>query len=217
MLRVLILVSLLLPSCISFPRADLEPTPPPAEPRDVPVWIVGGSLHSDFIVETKWLMESGCKLPHTLRDYRYVCFGWGDRIAYTHRWGLDDVPAALFWPTDSIVQVVGFNTEVDPTFPQLRVTQSQVPAHKGRDLANFLNHSFSFESSESPTPITTREAKWGYGYFIQSPYRYYAPRMCNQWVATALKEAGVETVSATPWNSSRSLRRAVERYNKKLK
>ncbi len=213
-LLVVALISLtLFTSCVHFPYASLPVSSPVSEVEETkPLWIVCGDLHADFVVETSWLVQHGCKLPKSVKSYKYLCFGWGDRIAYTQRWGMKDVPNALFWPSESIVQVVAFNTVVEPTFPELRVTRVEAPAAGGAKLANFLNQSFSYSSSDATEPITLRAAKWGHGYFIKSPYSYYFPRMCNQWVSAALAETGIHTTKPTMTMTSKTLRKDLERY-----
>jgi len=190
----------------------MEPQPTAAASPLRPLWLVGDSLHADFVVETSWLREHGVRLPTTLNRYRYLCFGWGDRIAYTRRWRSADITQALFWPSESIVQVVGFNTPVRATFPHHQVDEVRVPASGGAQLVNFLEHSFTYASPQAAAPITLRPAKWGYGYFIKSPYSYYLPRMCNQWVSTALNAAGVHTTRPSMTMTSQSLAREVRRY-----
>jgi len=176
------------------------------------MWIVCGELHADLVVETDWLLEHGCKLPESVKPYKYVCLGWGDHIAYTYRWGWSDVPKALFWPSDSIVQVVGFDGAIEDTFPDMETESVSVAASGGADLANFINHSFSFTKPTDIEPITVRESKWGHGYFVQSPYSYYFPRLCNQWVSTALRAAGVHTTRPTATMSSNTLVKSMQKY-----
>ena len=190
----------------------MEPQPTAAASPLRPLWLVGDSLHADFVVETSWLREHGVRLPTTLNRYRYLCFGWGDRIAYTRRWRSHDITQALFWPSESIVQVVAFNTQVVPTFPNQEVVKVSVPYSGGRPMANFLNSSFVFDPKTPNTPITLRPSKWGHGYFLKSPYAYYLPRMCNQWVSTALNLAGVHTTNPTPTMTAQSLKADLLRY-----
>ncbi len=216
--KLLLLIScfvgaLSLNSCVHFPHEPLPALPEATkeEPKQ-PVWVVSGELHGDFVVQTSWLVQNGCRLPESVKSYRYLCFGWGDRVAYTQRWKAKDITKALFWPTESIVQVVAFDSEVEPSFPQLTIAKTSVPASRGAQLANFLNQSFRYDEGTGE-PITLRPAKWGHGYFIASPYSYYLPRMCNQWVATALQTAGVNTSRPTVTMSSRTLIRDIEEYN----
>ena len=208
-----------LSSCVRFPHTLLEtPTQGVSKvsQRNAPIWVVCGELHSDFVVETQWLVKHGCRLPDSVKNYKYLCLGWGDRIAYTHRWGLEDVPNALFWPSESIVQIVAFNTEVLPTFPKQECVRAEVNASNGANLANFLNQSFSYDS-ETSKPLILQPSKWGHGYFIRSPYSYFLPRMCNQWVATALQSAGIYTTKPTRTMSAQTLKKQMIRYNLETK
>lgn len=217
MIRLLLSLSLLLLcSCVKFPYSKIELPEKPQSHNNAEevIWLLAGSLHSDFAVRTEWLTSNGCNLPASLKPYKYVCFGWGDTVAYTNRWGISDVPNALFWPSDSIVQVVGFNTDIIKTFPDDDIEKASVPAENGVKLANFLNQSFSYEPG-TKKHVILRGAKWGHGYFIKSPYTYYLPRMCNQWVATALLEAGVHTTKPTAYCTSHSLLGDIQEYNNK--
>ncbi len=211
-LVLILITTLVLSACVKFPYPQVTLKQAPSDDR-ASIWLIAGSLHSDVVVETKWLKEYSCHLPASIFTYKYACLGWGDLIAYTHRWGLEDVPNALFWPSESIVQVVAFNTEVVPTFPKNDVIRATVPASYGARLSNFLNHSFSYAEDSAESPVTLREAKWGYGYFIKSPYRYYLPRMCNQWVSTALMEAGIYTTKPSSLMSAQTLKNQMEKYN----
>ena len=207
----ILLLPLTLVSCIHFPfepaqiqESELQKT------ETKPVWLVAGSLHTDFVVETKWLLDGGCNLPQKVQKFKYVCFGWGDYVAYTTRWGIEDVPQALFWRTSSIVQVVGFDTEVEPTFPTHDVRMSEVPAARGKALAHFINQSVSLQEGK---PIELQQSNWGEGAFLQSPYKYYFPRMCNQWTATALGEAGMDNMNLSPTMTANTLKKKTAKFN----
>lgn len=212
----LLALALLLTSCVHFPTTALKQQPSlgikTSSSRSAPIWLIAGELHSDFVVESAWLFSHGCRLPQSLKSYKYLCFGWGDEVAYTERWGLSDIPSALFWESKSIVQVVGFNTEVEKTFPDDTVIMSQTPSLHGHTLSNFLESTFTYQTPSSLEPITTRKAKWGHGYFIRSDYSYYFPRMCNQWVATALNKAGISEAKPFWRMSSQSLVRQLKRH-----
>jgi len=208
----LILLTLSLCSCVRFPYPPVEPKTE-INNQESSVWLIAGQLHSDIVVETKWLTKYNCRLPKSLSQYKYLCFGWGDKVAYTERWGISDIPNALFWPSESIVQVIAFNTDVEPTFPEDTVVKAIVPDKNGAPLSNFINHSFSFSEPSSNTPITLSASKWGYGYFIKSPYSYYFPRMCNQWISNALMEAGIYTTKPSAIMSSQTLKKQMVKYN----
>ena len=211
---VIIFLSLvLLPSCIHFPYTPLQNVPRVAELKSKkPMWVICVELHADLVVETSWLLDHGCKLPKRVSSYKYVCLGWGDRIAYTQRWGWSDVPKALFWPTESIVQVVGFDYDIESTFPGMKIGRVDVPEVGGAELANFLNHSFSYANEAQQEPLVLRDSKWGDGHFIKSPYTYYFPRLCNQWVSTALRAAGVDTTKSVATMNCHTLIKSLEKY-----
>ena len=215
LLYVLLYISCLaLTSCVTFPHTKLN-TPPQratAFDRKAPIWVICGELHSDVVVETQWLIDYGCNLPESVKRYKYLCMGWGDRVAYTHRWGLDDVPNALFRPSQSIVQIVGFNGQVVPTFPNQECVKAEVRYSNGASFVNFINQSFAY-APQTTNPMILQPARWGHGYFIHSPYAYFLPRMCNQWIATALQSAGIYTTKPTRTMSSQTLKKQMIRYN----
>ncbi len=197
-------------SCVSFPKPKVAPQPL-SEKKEV-LQVVGGSLHSDLIVPTQWVVKHGLNVPESLHSYRYLVFGWGDYVAYTERWGLADVPQALMWPSSSIVQVVGFNEPPSQVFPHDKIGSVEVDESYGKRLVAFLNN--SFKKDENGQAKTVRKAKWGHGYFIDSPYSYYYPRMCNQWVSNALNAGGVSTAKPHFFQSSKGVLKQMAEFKK---
>jgi len=210
----LVLVSLLSTSCVNFPKPRPEQKviakslkASRLKPEES-VYVIAGKIHSDIVLPTQWLVENGAKIPEDLHDFRYLAFGWGDHVAYAERWGCFDLFNAFCWPSKSIVQVVGFQYSPRSVFPKDEVVQVKVPAARGAYVAEFINQSFVLKDDGSA--LTLRNSKWGKGYFIKSPYGYYYPRMCNQWVTNVLGAAGVETSKAHMFQSARGVVKQVK-------
>jgi len=208
-------------SCVHFPKPETSKhiTPSTAlqdnlsKPKQT-LYVVAGELHSDIVLPTKWITQHGANIPQDLHHFNYLALGWGDYVAYTKRWGAKDLLAAFLIPSQSIVQVVGFNKHPERIFTQREVAAIEVLEENGTLVANFLND--SFETNKDGTPKTMQPSKWGTGYFIASPHRYYYPRMCNQWVSSALNYAGVDTAKPHPFMTSKTVIKQMAKFEQEV-
>lgn len=174
--------------------------------------MVAGGLHSDLVVPTEWVTLYGANIPDDLQDFKYLSMGWGDYVAYTTRWKAKDLVKAFFVPSQSILQIVGFNKEPERTFSQRTVVPVAVPSSRGPEIASVIND--TMEMGEDGRPIIIRPAKWGTGHFIASPHRYYYPRMCNQWVSHVLSSAGVDTAKSHPFMTAQTVLKQIDKFER---
>jgi len=120
--------------------------------------------------------------------------GWGDAAFYQATPTLADLDLdlavpALFWPTESVVQVVPGIGPLDQVFARSDRVALSLSAGGWRALAIRLGDSISPGPSALPDPVGP--SLYGYGLFFRSPFSYHAGRTCNQWISGLLRNAGV--------------------------
>lgn len=199
-----------LPSCIHFPEspevhrvavradapviktasveADREP--------DVKVWLLADNLHTGMVLPYDWLLESGFRPPKGFPKAKYVSMSWGNRVAYTKKeWlSVDEVLKAFFTPSPSVMEIIPFDYNVVEVCHYQRIWQKLVPRERGPVVAAFLNSCVN--EHQDGAPVVIAPSSWGKGFIMESPYKYYLPRICNIWTLRVMEACGCRV---QPW------------------
>lgn len=188
----------------------------PHDHRDshVYIWLIADTLHTGLVFEYDWLLESGFIPPSDFPDARYVTLSWGDRTAYVQRrlMNIREIFHALFWPSESVMELIPANWHVTEVCPNQRIWQKRLPREQGRHLATFLNHCSVFDDAERP--IVIGPSSWGNGVLLQSRHRYFYPRVCNIWTVQAMESMGERMNPWTAVSASGVIRQATKRENR---
>ncbi len=175
---------------------------PPSGHCEFPIYVSGDRMHAELIVPVRtpifdWntvlnLNQIG-RTPAS--QYRYLQFGWGDRIFYmqTPSWEQMNWASALrslfYWRNSSAVFVKGHATL--PTYP----STSRQCVRLGRTdylaLMQFLQNSFQRDSQGQLQHLGLGQD--GDSSFYAATGYYSVLRTCNSWTAEALQAAQVNT------------------------
>lgn len=185
----------------------------PAEPATVPVWLFVEELHTGLVFDLEWLERHGYRKPEEIGAHRFAAFSWGDETAYVQeRWlGPGQVAHALFWPSDSVMEIIPFDWNVPEVCIHQRIYITHVPDSAGASFAASLN-AFS-RTDDDGVPLTAGKAPWGDGVLIRSPYSYYFPRICNIWTVDVLNAAGFDFNGVTGLSANGVVRQALRPRN----
>lgn len=174
------------------------PAPPEVRPGEPTHYIylvshgrhVGIALHREALAAERWPALATLDAWGTPR---YVEVGWGDMRYYTAgapTWA--DGARALFWPTDSVLHLVGVHRPLPAAFPQRTILQVEVAATGFERLVDFI----VAHHADATAPVPVARSLYGRGYFFAAHCRYHFFYNSNRWAAEALERAGVPIASS---------------------
>jgi hypothetical protein len=204
------LAATLVASCIRIPeptevkrvpvRSDSpvvkSSVPAPHREPDVRVWLLADGLHTGMVFPCDWLVESGFRLPEGFGRSKYVTLSWGNQVAYLQQeWlTLGQAMRALFTPSPSTMELIPFDYDVAEVCHYQRIWTKLVPRERGPEVAAFLNGCVRHDAKGEPVVIG--KSSWGKGVLLDSPHRYFLPRICNIWTLQAMEACGCRI---RPW------------------
>lgn len=207
----LLLSSFFLAGCLG-PVSKLYPDD--ISERPIPVYVVQVGWHAGLVVEKEHL---GSAFPDHERipDAVFLKVGWGDDKYYPD----PDPPfrvllRAAFWPSRSVLHLVGINIPVQEYFPGSDVVILHLSEEGMENLTEFI--SGYFRRDDEGNPIYHSYGRYSSSAFFKAHGRYYVPKTSNVWTARALRSAGVPITpiySSTASNVMRQANRAAEKDN----
>jgi len=154
------------------------------------VFIVNHGWHTGFVIPADDIQSILPELESRFNDNLYLEVGWGDKGFYQANEITSGLTIqAIFWPTESVVHVVGINELPDIYFSHsetigLCMTETQYAL-----LIDFIVN--SFEKTLDGKIKQLRNGIYGNSQFYQGAGNYYLFNTCNKWTAKGLKSAGI--------------------------
>ncbi len=182
----LLMAVLFFTGCLG-PVAELYPED--VEERPIPVHVVKVGWHAGLIVESEHLGDAFPEheqMPHA----ELLKIGWGDDKYYP-----DPSPSfwvtlrAIFWPSRSVLHVVGVEPPIEHYFPGSEVVTMHISEEGMEEMTEFL--AGYFRTGDDGKPIYHSYGRYGNSAFFESYGRYYIPKTSNVYTARALRSAGV--------------------------
>jgi uncharacterized protein (TIGR02117 family) len=175
-----------------------------------PVWLVSNGFHTSLAVRAKDLPEARNIAGDARADL--VLIGWGAGDWYRGRTNAWTLVKAICGIGPSILHVVPVRGAITGRFPRSDVVELRLAPAEMRRLAARLDRSFSRGQAG-------RRILVGRGYYPESRFyigrdRFYFPKMCNFWVAQALRDSGVRVCVPTAITAD-NLTRQVERSGRR--
>lgn len=201
--------ALMLTGCLG-PVAELYPDD--VDERPIPVYIVQVGWHAGLVVESEHLSDAFPE-HEEMPEAAYLKVGWGDDKYYP-----DPDPSffvllrAIFWPSRSVLHVVGMDVPVSDYFSGADVVTLHLSREGMDELTDFIAH--YFRRGDDGRPIYHTYGRYGNSAFFKAKGRYYIPKTSNVWTARALRSAGVPITplyAPTARNVMRQASRAAER------
>ncbi len=164
------------------PRRGLFPPEPGAPVKTVHVishgWHTGIALSRAEFVGTDRVMEREFG-----GDADYLEFGWGDAAYYpTDRPTVGMSLKALFWPTPSVLRVVAVRGTLTNAFAGAEIIPVELSEPGFERLRCFVARTFRRDAKGDLMRVKPE--------FYEAEGKFYFPKMCNWWAASALREAG---------------------------
>lgn len=152
------------------------------------IHIVSHGWHTGFVLDVIDLQPYLAEVRQTFDGARYLEFGWGDEGFYQANEITTGLTLhAIFWPTDSVMHVVGLMDEPRRAFPNSEVIDVQVSRNGYRQLLQYIEASFTRHDDGL---VMIRNGLYGWSRFYQANGRYHLFNTCNHWVAAGIRETG---------------------------
>ena len=180
------LLPFLLFSCVG-PVEGLYP--PLTADNSYTIHIVNHGWHTGIIVKRSQVKPYLSALKNEFLKDHYLEIGWGDAKFYqsggdNYSYGL----AALLWPTDSVLHIVGFSETPVEKFLFSELVELKVSEKGFQNLLNFINNSFSLSENNIPERLSL--GLYGRSWFFKSKLFYHLLNTCNHWTAEAIRKTG---------------------------
>jgi uncharacterized protein (TIGR02117 family) len=157
------------------------------------IYVVGHGCHTGLILPCADISRAEWPESEDFFDAKFVEVGWGDEGFYRAN-GITPqlVAKAAFWPTPSVMHVVGIRRPVEDFFVASDIVELEVSAEGFERLCRFIHEGYQLDANGEPEALGP--GLYGDSFFYRSGERYYFPKTCNSWTARALASAGVRIV-----------------------
>lgn len=199
----LFLFLLLLAGCLG-PVRELYPEQDRERPISVYVvrhgWHVGLAFKSHHL--TEFLPGHG-RFPNT----KFLMVGWGDDKYYTADKGrVDYFMRAAFWPTASVLQVVGFNRAPPDYWVGGDMVRVRVSPKGMEKMCRYL--AGQFRRNGEGNLVYATEGHYPVSAFYEARGKYFFPRTSNRWTARTLRQSGFPITPLYAFTSANVMRQA---------
>lgn len=193
-------------SCASPPKGLFPPLP--GEPTK-PVYVVNNGWHASFVVKKEDIPVEVWPESNDFPEAAYLEVGWGDKDYYmSPGFNLWYAFKALFWPTASVLHIVGFSDPIERFFPESEIIEIPLSLPGFEQLCKTVHNSYRHD--EKDHPIVAGPGLYGESRFYLSNEKYHLFKTSNVWTAKALRSAGVPVrplFSITAGGAARQARR----------
>lgn len=158
-------------------------------PNDV--FVISHGWHTGFVIPSKKIYESIPALKQRFGNSPNMEFGWGDKGFYQAKEISSGLAIrAIFWPTESVVHVVGVPENVYGHFPNSEVVRICLNDKELSSLVSFISN--SFYRNEHGKVKELKNGIYGDSQFYKGVGDYYLMNTCNKWTAKGLKSVGMD-------------------------
>lgn len=171
------------------------------------IYVVRRGLHTGIALRIEdWPDRTG-RLFQDFPSASYLEFGWGDAAYYqAQKKTLGVTLAAVFWPTDSVMEVIGLDALSTQRTKDYEAVEVLLSDAGWRALSASIAASFAGDTITPTGTVFTTAA--GQSRFYYARGHFYFPRMCNRWTAERLKAASCPIQDWSVVAASRVMREA---------
>ena len=163
--------------------------PPRADEPTKSVWVLGHGWHTSLVLRHTDIASSVRPGRSDFPRAEFIEVAWGDRDFYQAERGTLWLALKAAFGSESVLHVVGFSTPIARYFPQSEIIEIAVSQRGFDELSRFIHESYA-RNAEGQT-IRTRRGHYGSSDFYLATGRYHLLNTCNNWVARALRAAGL--------------------------
>lgn len=177
--------ALLLFTACSGPITELYPGD--QAKRTIPVFIVSHGWHVAIAIESAYIKPY---LPYHEQqpDAKYLMFGWGDKRYYTNRnAGTWLMLRAAFFPTQSVLHVVGVNQPLEQYFRSSTIVRVMISRQGAEQMSKYIANQFRITDGSLKVAA---DGLYPNSIFFEAKGSYYFPKTSNKWTARVLRKSG---------------------------
>ncbi len=161
------------------------------------IYVVNHGWHTGLVVKRADIPLGLVPEAADFTDADYLELGWGDWDFYqADAPGLWLTLKAAFWPTASVLHVVGVQGAVTGWFAGYEIVRLPLARNHAVRLAGFIHRSFARNGAWKARPIGP-----GYGrdsHFYPARGKFHLFNTCNTWTSRALEAAGYPSGMVEP-------------------
>ncbi|KAA3618597.1 MAG: TIGR02117 family protein [Calditrichaeota bacterium] len=189
-------ISILLLWLISFSNQRLDtPQHLIASGKAFKIFVVNHGWHTGIIIPARDINLRIPQIEQTFSDASFLEFGWGDEGFYrSQKFSVRLALRSLFWPTKSVLHVVGIPVSPEKYFAKDRLFSLSVSQSDYNQLLVFIEK--SFQRDENNAVENLGKGIYGHSYFYKATGKYHLFNTCNTWSAKALKNSGLKIYPA---------------------
>lgn len=163
--------------------------PPRKGERCCTVFAVSHGWHTGVIFDRAQARDYLPALEDDFSAAGYLEIGWGDEGFYQAKEITSGLTLkAIFWPTDSVLHVVAFDSDPQEYFAGSDLIAISLSQKGFERLIGAINGTFYLD--ERQQSLRLRKGIYGNSRFYRAKGSYYALRTCNIWTAKVLRESG---------------------------
>lgn len=163
--------------------------PPRAGETVKSVYVVSHGWHTGIVVRRQGIPEGIWPEQQAFPDSDYLEVGWGDRDFYLAAEATSGLALkAAFWPTASVLHIVGVSEPAGRFFPVSEILEIQVSDRGFERLVTFIQDAHARD--ERGQAILLGPGQYGNSRFYLAREKYFLLNTCNSWTARALRSAG---------------------------
>lgn len=152
--------------------------------------VVDNGWHAGIIIAARDFAPARFLGSDYFKGKDWLEFGWGDAGFYQAK----EISAglalrALFWPSEAVMHVYGFNGLPMRVFGKNKVVALRLPEAGYRKLLDGLRGGFARGSGGRVMPL--KRGLYGRSHFYRGTGSYSVMRTCNTWIAEVLAAGGV--------------------------
>ena len=167
----------------------LAPVEARASDDPATVLVVRHRWHTGIVLPTDRLAPSLAFLDAQFSDPVWYEIGWGDNDFYRRTDNLWLLGKALFWPTDTVLHVVGLDKH-PADLPTSDVQALCLSADGLKRLQAVLAEDFRLGADGRP--VAADPGLYGDSRFFPARGHFWFGRTCNTWTAQRLRDGGVD-------------------------
>ena len=151
-----------------------------------PVYLVSHGWHTGIVVRRADLPTAVWPESEDFPGAEYLEVGWGDRDYYqTREPGAWLAIKAAFWPTPSVLHMVGFSGAVASYFPYSEVIELELSQRGFERLCGFVHGRFDRNGAARSTRLGP--GLYGHSAFYPAREKFHLFNTCNVWTARVLR------------------------------
>ncbi len=155
-----------------------------------PLYLVSHGWHTGIVFRRADIPHAIWPEAGDFPDAEYLEVGWGDRDYYQAREpGAWLTFKAAFWPTPSVLHIVGFTGTVENFFLASDIIRVELSARGLERLSGYIHDSYARDAAGQT--IRLGPSLYGQGRFYLSQEKFHLFNTCNVWTARGLRAAGL--------------------------